>query len=221
MIGEPRASVIFDFDGLLMDTESTSLQSWAWEWSQWGLDLDRAAFFAPHGGDITDQRYAGLAEAVGTGYDRELSHRRRVAYRDGLHLSLGLSAGIGDWLTEASDLGLRLAVASSSPRDWVTGHLDRAGVSDAFEVIAAGDEVDDHKPAPDVYLLALARLAVEPGRAVAVEDTPHGVEAAHRAGLRAIAIPNPHVDPGRCAAADLVLRSASERSLRDALRSVG
>ena len=221
MTGEPVASVIFDFDGLLMDTESTSLQSWAWEWSQWGLDLDRTAFFAPHGGDISDQRYASLGEAVGSGFDRELSHRRRVAYREGLHLSLGLSAGIGDWLTEAADLGVRLAVASSSPRGWVTSHLERAGVADAFEVVAAGDEVDGHKPAPDVYLLALTRLAIEPGHAVAVEDTPHGVEAAHRAGLRAIAIPNPHVDPARCAAAELVLPSAAERSLRDALRSVG
>ncbi len=214
-------AVIFDFDGLLMDTESTSLQSWEYEWSQWGRQLDRTVFFAPHGGDVTDLRYASLAVAVGPGFDRELSHRRRVAYRDDLHRTLELSAGIADWLTEAAELGLRLAVASSSPRDWVTDHLTRAGVADAFEVVAAGNEVDDHKPDPGVYLLALTRLGIVPGRAVAVEDTPHGVEAAQRAGLRAIAIPNPHVDPARCAAADLVLGSAADLSLGDALRSVG
>ncbi len=214
-------AVIFDFDGLLMDTESTSLLSWEYEWSQWGLELDRATFFAPHGGDVSDQRYASLAGAVGPSFDRELSHRRRETYRDDLHRTLGLSAGIGAWLSEAAELGLHLAVASSSPLDWVTGHLARAGVGDAFEVVAAGNEVDDHKPAPDVYRLALTRLGILPGHGVAVEDTPHGVEAAHRAGLRAIAIPNPHVDPTRCATAELVLGSAAELTLRDALRKVG
>lgn len=213
--------MIFDFDGLLMDTESTSLLSWQYEWRQWGLVLDQDTFFVAHGGDITDQRYAELAAAVGSDFDRELSHRRRVAYRDGLHATLGLSDGISGWIGEAPGLGLRLAIATSSPQSWVTDHLRRAGVIDAFEIIAAGDEVQDHKPAPDVYLLALDRLGLTADRAVAVEDTPHGVNAARRAGLRAIAIPNPHVDPQRCAAADLVLGSASEFTLRDALHRIG
>lgn len=217
----PVAAVIFDFDGLLMDTESTSLLSWQYEWRQWGLALDPDIFFVAHGGDISELRYAQLAAAVGSDFDRELSHRRRVAYRDGLHATLGLSDGIAGWIGEAPGLGLRLAIATSSPQSWVTDHLRRARVIDAFEIIAAGDEVQDHKPAPDVYLLALDRLGLTADRAVAVEDTPHGVDAARRAGLRAIAIPNPHVDPERCAAADLVLGSASEFTLRDALHRIG
>jgi HAD superfamily hydrolase (TIGR01509 family) len=213
----PPEAVIFDFDGLLMDTESTGLASWQWEWRQHGLELDVGEFFADHGGDISEERYARLGAAVGAGFSREVSHARRTAYRERLHLSLGLSAGIGPWLDEAGPLGLRLAVASSSPRAWVHGHLSRVAVLTRFDVIASGDEVALPKPDPAVYELALQRLGVPAETAVAVEDTPHGVAAAQAAGLRCIAIPNPHADPGRFSAADLMLRSAAESSLSQAL----
>jgi beta-phosphoglucomutase-like phosphatase (HAD superfamily) len=213
----PPEAVIFDFDGLLMDTESTGLASWQWEWRQHGLELDVGEFFADHGGDVSEERYARLGAAVGAGFSRELSHARRTAYRERLHLGLGLSAGIGAWLEESGRLGLRLAVASSSPREWVHGHLRRVAVLTRFDVIASGDEVALPKPDPAVYELALRRLGVPADAAVAVEDTPHGVAAARSAGLRCIAIPNPHADPGRFSAADLMLGSAAETSLSQAL----
>jgi beta-phosphoglucomutase-like phosphatase (HAD superfamily) len=112
-------AVVFDFDGLLMDTESSSLESWQWVWRQWGVELDVGSFFADHGGDLTQERYARLADAVGPGYSQVLSHERRVAYRDELNAALGLAPGIGRWLDEARQLGVRLAVASSSPTTWV------------------------------------------------------------------------------------------------------
>jgi len=224
--GEPQpasgavSAVVFDFDGLLMDTESTSLASWRYEWSQWGLSLDEGTFFADHGGDVTEERYASLAAAAGPSYDRQLSHARRTAYRDRLHQELGLAAGIPGWISDAASLGLRLAVASSSPRSWVAGHLERAGVAEIFEVLACGDEVAGHKPAPDVYVLALHRLGVGSGCAVAVEDTAHGVAAARAAGLRCIAIPNRFADRSRFGEANLVLASAAEMSLSQALVSL-
>jgi putative hydrolase of the HAD superfamily len=210
-------AVIFDFDGLLMDTESTSLKSWQYEWEQWGLELDANTFFVNHGGDVTQERYAQLAQAVGEGFDRALSHRRRVQFRDRLHESLNLADGMRAWIIEAVESGKRLAVASSSPRDWLTRHLGRVGLLVHFEVLAAGDEVDHHKPAPDVYELALRRLNLPPADAVAVEDTGHGVDAAHAAGLRCIAVPNPLVQPDVVGHAQLVLRSAAALSLEDAL----
>jgi putative hydrolase of the HAD superfamily len=186
-------AIVFDFDGLLMDTESTSFLSWQYEWSQWGLTLQAADFFVNHGGDVTEDRYAMLAAAAGPRFDRTLSHRRRVAYREKLHEELDLADGLRGWLGEAASMGLRLAVASSSPREWLTTHLGRAGVLDRFEVLAGGDEVGQHKPAPDVYQLALGRLSLSGAAAVAVEDTAHGVAAARAAGMRCIAIPNPFV----------------------------
>jgi HAD superfamily hydrolase (TIGR01509 family) len=210
-------AVVFDFDGLLMDTESTSFLSWQYEWGQWGLTLQAADFFVNHGGDVTEDRYAMLGTAVGPRFDRTVSHRRRVAYRERLHEELDLADGLREWLEEAAGIGLRLAVASSSPVDWLTTHLRRAGVLDTFEVLAGGDEVARHKPAPDVYQLALDRLTLSCAAAVAVEDTAHGVAAAHAAGMRCIAIPNPFVAPERVRHADLVLSSASQLRLADAL----
>lgn len=210
-------AVLFDFDGLLIDTETTQLLSWQNAWREHGLELDLATFFADHGGDVTPERYRVLAEAVGPHFDQLAVHARRVAFRTVLNEAADLREGMAAWLDQARGVGLRCAVASSSPRSWVAGLLDRVGRLGDFEVLAFGDEVAAHKPAPDVYLLALERLGVDPARAVAVEDTPHGVAAAQAAGMACIAIPNPFVVPERVRAADLVLGSAAEMSLHEAL----
>ncbi|MFD0580446.1 HAD family hydrolase [Dactylosporangium darangshiense] len=164
--------LIFDFDGLLMQTETTLLECWRTEWAHHGLRLDETTFFADHGGDTSEQHYADLAAAVGPAYDRAASHARRLAHRDLLHQTLDLAPGMRAWLDEAAGLGLPLAVASSSPRHWVHGHLNRRGELDRFAVRACGDEVTGHKPDPSVYLLALTRLGIPAARAVAFEDTP-------------------------------------------------
>jgi HAD superfamily hydrolase (TIGR01509 family) len=214
-------ALVFDFDGLLMDTETASLRAWQYLWRWHGLELDTATFFAPHGGDVTAERYAALAAAVGSGYDQAASHAQRMVYRKELHAALVLADGIDSWLDDARELGLRLAVASSSPRGWISDHLSRIGYLDRFELLACGDEVQAAKPAPDVYRLALEKLDVPAGHAVAFEDTVHGVAAAKDAGLRCVAIPHPHADPALFTAADLVLESAAEVSLESALTTVG
>ncbi|MEV4349138.1 HAD-IA family hydrolase [Actinoplanes sp. NPDC049596] len=208
-------ALIFDFDGLIMDTETTLLESWRYEWRQHGLELAEHGFFADHGGDVNEERYAALAAAVGAGYDRVASHARRAAYRLELNRKLEPAPGIREWFREAE--GLRLAVASSSHEDHVRGLLERAGLAAAVEVLACGNEVAAHKPDPAVYRLALERLGLGPEQALAFEDTPHGVAAAQAAGLRCVAIPNPYVDSGRFASADLVLPSAAAATLAEVL----
>jgi HAD superfamily hydrolase (TIGR01509 family) len=213
-------ALVFDFDGLLMDTETTSLLVWQHEWAHHGLELDTATFFAPHGGDMLEQRYAELAAAVGAGYDRAASHARRIARRDELHATLDLAPGTADWLDAAAGTGSRLAIASSSPRDWVVEHLTRVGRLDRFELLACGDEVPAVKPDPGVYLLALRGLGVPADRALAFEDTVHGVAAAKAAGLRCVAVPHQHADPARFTAADLVLASAADLTLDQVVAAV-
>ncbi|SNQ49744.1 putative phosphatase [Frankia canadensis] len=220
MHGDPLQAVIFDFDGVLMDTETTLLQSWASEWAAWGLEIDPDSFFANHGGDITEERFTKLANAVGPRFNAEISNKRRLTLRKTLNADLGLNAGIREWLAEASDLGLRLAVASSSPRAWLVEHLGRVDVLDKFEVLACGDEVDLPKPSRTIYQLCLRRLGISAAAAIAIEDTPHGVRSAQAAGLRCIAIPNPYVDVSSVAHADLVMRSAVDRPLTRALELV-
>ncbi|WP_083971726.1 HAD family hydrolase [Actinoplanes awajinensis] len=210
-------ALIFDFDGLLMDTEATLLDSWQWEWRQHGLELDTSGFFAEHGGDVSESRYTALARAVGSGFDRPASHSRRMAYREKIHTTLGLIDGIGPWLAAAQRRGLRLAVASSSPATWVRPNLARTGDLDRFDVLACGDEVDRHKPDPAVYRLALSRLGVTPEEAVAFEDSPHGVVAAQAAGMRCVAIPNGFTARDRYAHADVLLDRAAGVSLEEVL----
>ncbi|MBM0274532.1 HAD family hydrolase [Micromonospora tarensis] len=213
-------ALIFDFDGLLMDTESTLLESWRWEWQRHGLRLDPAGFFADHGGDANEVRYATLGATVGPSYDRPSSHALRMAYRAELNAALSPAPGIVGWLDRATELGLRLAVASSSPSTHVGALLDQAGLRARFEVLATGEEVPAHKPDPAVYLLALRRLGLPASQAVAFEDTAHGVAAAQAAGLRCVAVPNPHADHARFSAADLVLRSATDLALDALLATV-
>ncbi|SFE77365.1 putative hydrolase of the HAD superfamily [Actinoplanes philippinensis] len=210
-------ALIFDFDGLLMDTETTLLDSWRAEWRRHGHELDESSFFADHGGDTTDERYALLAATVGPGFDRAASHARRTAYRKERHRTMGLTAGLDAWLGEAEGLGLRLAVASSSQHEWVAGHLARTGDLARFEVLACGDEVAAPKPDPAVYRLALDRLGLPPEAAVAFEDTPHGVSAAVAAGLRCVAIPNLYAHNARFVQATLRLRAATETTLTSLL----
>jgi HAD superfamily hydrolase (TIGR01509 family) len=195
------AAVIFDFDGLLMDTESVMLAAWQHEWRQHGLELDVSTFWVNHGGDVTEDRYLRLAAAVGPSYDRAASHARRAAYRDELNRQLGLRPGLDAWLRDAHAAGLRLAVASSSPRQWVHRLLAGIGREADFEVFACGDEVARPKPSPEVYLLALNRLGIAAGQAVAVEDSPHGAAAGRPAVHRD---PQPARRPGgvRVAGAD-------------------
>jgi HAD superfamily hydrolase (TIGR01509 family) len=210
-------AVIFDFDGVLLDTEATLLAAWQQEYRWHGLELETESFWPGHGGDVTEERYARLAAAVGPAFDRDASHARRIAYRDELNSRLELCPGIGGWLDTAVASGFRLAIASSSGRAWVLPLLATTGRSADFEVIACGDEVAAPKPAPDVYLLALTRLGISPGQAIAIEDSPHGVAAAKAAGLRCVAIPSREMDTGSFAGADLVLASATETSLDEAI----
>jgi len=211
-------ALVFDFDGLLMDTETTLVEGWRAVWAAHGLTLDLGDGFWPdHGGDGTADRLDRLGAVVGAGYDRAASHRRFRAERERLHRTLDLCPGIREWLADARSAGLPCAVASSSPLPWVRDHLTRAGVFDWFSVVATGDEVAAHKPDPAVYHLALDRLGVSPAAAVAVEDTPHGVAAAQAVGMPTVAIPNPFADRALFTRADLVLTSAADLSLADAL----
>jgi HAD superfamily hydrolase (TIGR01509 family) len=213
-------AVVFDFDGLLMDTETTMVESWQAEWAHHGLELDLVDFWPGHGGDITDTRYELLAAAVGPGFDRAASHARRTAHRDRMHSELDFRPGIREWISAARSLGLQVAIASSSQRRWVVGHLERVNALELFDLIVTGDEVSTHKPDPAIYELALQRLAVPGSQAIAVEDTAHGVAAAQAAGMYAVAIPNPYVTEAAVAGADLVLGSADDLLLSELLLSV-
>jgi HAD superfamily hydrolase (TIGR01509 family) len=105
-----------------------------------------------------------------------------------------------------------LAVASSSNPELIEVVLERAGIRDLFRVVVSSQEVPRGKPAPDVYLEAAKRLAVEATRCAAVEDSHNGIRSAKAAGMQVVAVPNAHFPPGAdsLALADAVVQSVSE-----------
>jgi sugar-phosphatase len=131
-----------------------------------------------------------------------------------------LKPGVFESLDLARRSGLRMAVASSSPRIIIDAVVDRFGLRSAFEVIHSAEEEKRGKPEPDVYLTTARRLGVDPAACVALEDSPNGVLSAKAAGMKCIAVPEPSLrnDP-RFARADAVIESLEEVS-SDLLRSL-
>jgi len=123
-------------------------------------------------------------------------------------------------LDQAKALGLKVGVASSSTAEWVRGHLARLGILERFDCLRCRDEVANAKPEPDLYIAVLECLGVTAAEAIAIEDSPNGVTAAKRAGLRCVAIPNSITAKLDLSDADVLLHSLAEITLADLLRKV-
>ncbi|MEM9562241.1 MAG: HAD family hydrolase [Actinomycetota bacterium] len=203
-------AVVLDFDGTILDTEWSEYVTVRDEFRRHGIDypLDRHREGVGRG-DNRDWLDV-LAEAAGPLPDPdEIRSRRRQAHRT-LIESSDLRPGVAELLDRSARCGLPLAVASSSPASWVTGHLTRLGLLDRFGTIATGDRVEQAKPWPDVFLLAASELGLEPDRCLAVEDSHNGVTAAKSAGMRCVVVPNRVTAGSDFSAADLVVDSLAE-----------
>jgi HAD superfamily hydrolase (TIGR01509 family) len=166
------------------------LASWQHLYDTTGIELGLDRWLDSVGGDI-DDRYAALAELVGEGFDREAAHALRREHELSLVGDLPLRDGLAEVLDRAQAHGLVLAVVSSSPAEWVCGHLQRLGLLDRFAFVVTREDAERGKPHPDLYLVALDRLGLPPEQVLVVEDSVNGVLAGHAAGLRAVALPNP------------------------------
>ena len=121
------------------------------------------------------------------------------------------------WLDQADELGLPLAIASSSPRAWVEEHLGHLGLVERFAAIACFGDGLAGKPSPDTYLAACAAIRTDPRAAIAIEDSPHGVTAAKSAGLWCIAVPHEITARLDLSHADLRLSSLTDTTLSEVL----
>ncbi|MBL9182579.1 MAG: HAD family hydrolase [Verrucomicrobiaceae bacterium] len=195
----PIRAVIFDFDGLIVDTESTGYHTWR-------------EIFADHGHELPVELYA---QVVGTDFNTSYDPRRDLEERTGrafdwaaveitrknreseLRKHLQLLPGVADRLQEADALGLRIAIASSSPRTWIDSWMDQLGLHDHFHHISTVDDTGKVKPDPSLFLHAAEKLGVKPEEAVIFEDSLNGLRAALAAGIRCVVAPGPmtrHLD---------------------------
>ncbi|MEA3350763.1 MAG: HAD family hydrolase [Chloroflexota bacterium] len=185
--------LIFDFDGLILDTESTVYQSWQEIYREHNQDLP----FDEWGeiiGVSPDEHFdpiERLETLVGQRLNRGEIKEKRLQRELGLLATQPILPGVENYLQNAQRLGLKLGIASSSSRKWVHGHLKRLGLLKYFQVMHTSDDVEHTKPDPALYRLALKSLDINAEEAIALEDSPNGVTAAQRAGLFCVAIPNP------------------------------
>ncbi|HEY7707322.1 MAG TPA: HAD-IA family hydrolase [Gaiellaceae bacterium] len=210
-------ALLFDFDGLIVDTETPSYASWQEVYREHGqeLPLDRWAAIIGTIGGFEPLDY--LEELHGP-IDREAVTTRRREHELELLEIEDLRPGILDYLEEAQRLGLKKAIVSSSSRQWVDRHLARLEQAEHFdEIVTADHDPERSKPRPTLYLEALARLGVGPDEAVAFEDSPNGVQAAKAAGIYTVAVPNGVTVALGLGHADLVLESLAELPLRELL----
>jgi HAD superfamily hydrolase (TIGR01509 family) len=181
------AALLFDMDGLLLDTERLCVELWVEASAVLGWPVDRAVPLACVGLDEAATR-AKVLELCGRGYPYD---RAMEALRVGFEArrasgGLSLRPGARVILERAASLGLALAVATSTRRASAERSLAAAGIRAYFAAVVGGDEVERSKPAPDIYLAAAARLGVAPALCLGLEDSPAGLASLAAAGVRAV-----------------------------------
>jgi HAD superfamily hydrolase (TIGR01509 family) len=210
----PIRAFLFDFDGLLLDTEFASRAGWQFLYREHGHELPEDLWATLVGTTHAPwDPMAHLEELVGSPLEREALNERRFAHEIALIEAEELRPGIAEYLAAAREHGLKRAIVSSSTRRWIDMHLERLEEAVGWDAIctADGDPVRA-KPAPTLYLEALDALGVTAEEAVAFEDSPNGVLAAKAAGIFCVAVPNEVTrDLGlEEAGADLVLDSLAD-----------
>jgi len=217
-------ALIFDFDGLILDTETPEFHVWQNIYQEHGFELPPDEWGKIVGG-------YGLSNFDAAEHLSLLAQERldsvslRARHRLESHtmiLAQPLLPGVMDYIHDAKRLGLKLAIASSSPHSWVDTHAKRLGIFDQFDVIICADDVGAGrtKPNPDLFLLALNQLKVQKNEAVVFEDSPNGVKAAQSAGIFVVAIPNPVTSLLPFQGVDLMLTSLSDLYLPGLLNKV-
>jgi putative hydrolase of the HAD superfamily len=183
-------SIVFDFDGLIVDTESVWFDVFKEVMVEYGCDL-KIEDFAISIGTKDEVLFERLAKIARKPISRTEINRKTYERYQHKMSQLQLREGVLDYLETAKECGLKIALASSSSRRWVEGFLEKFGIKEFFEVIKTSDDVKKVKPDPELYLRAIQDLGVEAYEALAFEDSKNGLTAAIKAGLHCVIVPNP------------------------------
>ncbi len=184
-------AVLFDMDGLLLDTEHLAMQSLASAADAMGIDAPEA-FRHSMIGVPADRCRVLVQERFGQAFpvDAYLAEATRRMEQSVDAGALALKPGVLELLSDLDRLGMRRAIATSSGRAKAERHLRQAGILDRFDAIVTRDDVARGKPHPDLFLRAAAEISVDPAVCLALEDSHNGVRAAHSAGAAVIMVPD-------------------------------
>jgi HAD superfamily hydrolase (TIGR01509 family) len=214
----PIRAFLFDFDGLIVDTEVPSRAGWEHIYREHGHELPPEKWALMVGTVGGWDPMAHLEGLVGTPLERDRITERRREHEFALADAEELRPGILDYLAEARQRGLKRAIVSSADRRWIDRHLARLEQAVGWDTIVTADgDVTRAKPSPELYLEALGRLGVAAAEAIAFEDSPNGVRAAKAAGIFCVAVPNEVTRALGLDEADLVLDSLADLPPADLL----
>ncbi len=215
-------ALIFDFDGLIIDTETPDVRAWQKIYAEHHVTFPVESWGQIVGGTGGSRFDAAshLQDLTGQPFDLNALQARQNHLSHTMVDQQPILPGVVDYLRDARRLDLKLAIASSSPHSWVDTHLARLGLAGRFDEIICSDDVAPGrtKPQPDLFLLALARLKVPKEAAIVFEDSPNGVRAAKSAGLFVVAVPNPTTSLLKIEGEDLRLNSLTDLSLGELLK---
>ena len=203
-------ALVFDFDGLILDTEWSEFSTVRAEFEAHGVELTLDEW--RHGVGRADNRHwsAWLAEVAERPVDVDVVRARRAEAHHAMVRREVVRPGVVALLDEAEAAGVPTAVATSSSTSWVVPHLERLGLRHRFASVRTADDVARAKPAPDLYLAAAEALGADPSRSVALEDSHHGSTAARAAGFPCVVVPNEVTRLPSFPDADLVVDSLAD-----------
>ena len=188
-----KKALIFDFDGLILDTETAEVEIWNDLYAKVGLTFDMDAYIEVVGSNGSREYDPAQALADREGETRSFEQIRKdfrqLAYQ--AVEKIEPLPGVVNLIRNAKEKGYLLAVGSSAAYRWIHTHLTRLGLLEEFDVVVTFDDVEYAKPAPDIFLKVLEKMGIDAENALVLEDSQNGVIAAHRAGIRAVAVPNP------------------------------
>jgi len=183
--------IIFDFDGLIIDTEMPCCNAWIELFNQYGFlfTIEDYQKIIGTGHNYYDPS-KHLSQLInGLLSPQEILELNRARTRQLLE-SQPMLPGVKDFILSLKQIGLPLALASSSNREWIEGFLLKLDIRKYFDIVCTSNDVQNVKPFPDLFLLATRKLGIDPKEALIFEDSQNGIKAAHAAGIRCIAIPN-------------------------------
>lgn len=214
-------ALIFDLDGTIFDSETAIFRAWQTVYAEQGATLSLETWLPLIGtNEVQFDPLAHIESLVGHPVDHDrVLERARTLEREYVDATDALP-GVRRYLETAREMGLLLAVASSSGREWVEGHLQRLGLREFFSVLRTRDDVERTKPDPALFLQAAEGLGVQPTEALVIEDSLNGIKAAQAAGMRVVAVPNPITRHSDLSGADLVIPSLAEVPLKALLEQL-
>lgn len=214
-------AVIFDFDGLIVDTETHEYRVLEAIFQEHQAELPLEVWGQCVGTHASAfDAYAYLEECIGRPVDRELIKQQRIESFNRRIQNEQALPGVEAYLQAAKRLGLKIGLASSSRREWVMRFLTQLDLTDYFACIRTAEDVERVKPDPALYLRALECLDVRPEQSIAFEDSPNGALAAKRAGMKCVIVPNYVTSALTFGEHDLRLVSMAEMELERVIEAV-